>query len=175
MRSVFLSLCLLCGLTAAYADTSVLDTAVIRKNYQDGDFDKTIPILESALKPNQPLSHADSAFTFKYLGVMYLADEKTREKGKYFLLQLLHVEPTERILDMYPSDSIYATFQTILAEFNASQGNPNPGATSPSQKMGASKKTYYWMGAATIATGIGVAVYFLSLDKPDKVQALQVD
>ncbi len=177
MRSVFLSLYLLCGFTVSYADSNTgdLDTALIRKHYQDGDFDKTIPILESVLKSKQSLSRRDSVFTFKYLGVMYLAGESTREKGKYFLVQMLHVDPAERIADMYPSDNIYATFQTILTEFNASQGKPNSGSNSSNEKMGARKKTYYWIGSAAIVAGIGVTVYFLSQDPPDKVQALQVD
>src|SRR4051812_15590847 len=97
------------GPTAAplAAHVPALDTARVRKLYQDGEFDQAIGILETALKEKRVVDHSDSVFVFKHLGVMYAANESTRERGKYFMLQLLTIEPTARIMDMYASDMIY--------------------------------------------------------------------
>jgi hypothetical protein len=97
------------------------DTAKIHSDYLDGDFDKATGSLERWLAAKAPMSHDDSVFAFKHLGVMYAARNETREKGKYYMLKLLEVEPTARILDMYASDMIYMIFKNIREEFEANR------------------------------------------------------
>jgi hypothetical protein len=99
-----------------------LDTARIHGLYLDGDFDQAVRSLEGALKSRKALNHADSVFIFKHLGVMYAATPATREKGRYYMLQLISIEPTARILDMYASDMIYLIFRNIQEEFEKKHG-----------------------------------------------------
>jgi hypothetical protein len=103
---------------APAADATPLDTIAVHALYLDGDFEKATASLERALAANPFLSHEDSVFAFKHLGVMEAAREETREKGKYFMLQLLTLEPTAKIMDMYASDMIYMIFRNIKEEFD---------------------------------------------------------
>lgn len=174
---------------------SGLDTALVRKYYQEGDFERAIPILESLLKSSRKLNHSDSVFVFKHLGVMCAASEATRERGKYYMLQLLHIEPTARIMDMYASDMIYMIFRNIQEEFTMAQAklnraeghltgnrdpvdardpNPAPPEKEPS-KVRSSKKAYYWIGAVTVMAGVGVATYVLTQDQSKTTKPHQVD
>ena len=144
-----------------------LDSTKIHKLYMDGDFEPAIDMLESALRVNPRLSHEDSVFIFKHLGVMYAATYETREKGKMYMFKLLMVEPTAKIMDMYASDMIYMIFKNIQDEFAtnrmrfgpADSGtvqspsvNPIPTQTKPSTTA---LKTGMWIGGAVVVLGIG--------------------
>ena len=56
-------------------------------------------------------------FVYKHLGVMYAAQQSTRDKGKHFMHQLIAIEPTAKILDMYASDMIHLIFRNVQEEF----------------------------------------------------------
>ena len=99
----------------------VMDTLTIHKLYVEGDFDEAIERLDRGLKYSGPFSHQDSVFIFKHLGVMYTSKYETRELGKKFMMQLLEVEPTARIMDMYASDMIYMIFKNIQDEYDLAQ------------------------------------------------------
>jgi hypothetical protein len=163
----------------------VLDTALIHGQYLDGDFDQAIHALDAALKGRRPLSHADSIFAFKHLGVMYAATPATREKGRYYMLQLISIEPTARILDMYASDMIYLIFRNIQEEYEKKHGkvaiaepvdtasaapaapDPEP-APVPVAAPAAPKRnrTLYWAaGGAAVAAG-AAGLLFILLDDP---------
>lgn len=103
------------------AGKPVLDTLRVRTLYLDGDFDPAIALLEGNLRAGGRYTHADSVFIFKHLGVMFAARSDAREKGKYYMHQLLAVEPTARIMDMYASDMIYMIFRNIQEEFEVSR------------------------------------------------------
>jgi hypothetical protein len=161
----------------------LVDTAVIRKLYLDGEFEPAIEILETGLTEKRPFNHVDSVFIFKHLGVMYAAKYETRERGKYFMHQLLMTEPTARIMDMYASDMIYMIFKNIQDEFDQtrgrlsraedhvrgnaqSDGDPalQGGAGQPAK---ASKgHALIWAGATTAIVAAGVAAYFILSDEP---------
>jgi hypothetical protein len=172
---------------------SAYDSNQVRTLYQDGDFDKAIAILEAALKGGNVVSHGDSVFVFKHLGVMYAANDNSRERGKYYMFQLLTIEPTARIMDMYASDMIYMIFRNIQEEYATShqkyvraeknlagnqalnaktpppKGNAPPDAPRPGPKAAAKTghlKTYLWMGAAAAMIGAGVTLYVLTNDEP---------
>ncbi len=97
-----------------------LDSSKIHSLYKDADFEEAITKLESLLSSNARFARNDSIFIFKYLGVMYAAQERTREKGRYYMHQLLMVDPEAKIVDMYASNMIYQTFKTVQEEFFAS-------------------------------------------------------
>src|SRR6185503_3085647 len=162
-------LALVAGGRAAAAPASVPDTNRIHSSYLDGDFDKATQMLEAWLAAKRPMSHSDSVFAFKHLGVMYAARNDTREKGKYYMYQLLTVEPTARILDMYASDMIYMIFKNIQDEVAANDphgpdgpGNSTPPGHDPLHPKGdpekpAAKRTWpYWAAGAAAAVGAGV-------------------
>lgn len=108
--------------TAVTKVTAVFDTAKIHSLYLEGDFDKAIKPIESFLKSKQPMSRGDSTFAFKHLGVMYAAAPATREKGKYYMYQLINIEPTTKILDMYASDMIYLIYRNVQEDYELKQG-----------------------------------------------------
>lgn len=165
----------------------LLDTALIHQTYLDGDFDLAIDLIETARKHGGPFSHADSVFIFKHLGVMYAAKYETRELGKQNMMQLLHTEPSARIMDMYASDMIYMIFKNIQDEFEMSRarlaraeghlrGNQAPGEVRDSMIGGnargsrppkgdevsaANPRSHAWMGwtAGALAAAGGVALY----------------
>jgi hypothetical protein len=172
---------------AKVAPKPAMDTAALHATYLDGDFDKAIRIMEAALKNKKnPVSHADSVFIFKHLGVMYAATPATREKGRYYMAQLIYIEPTAKILDMYASDMIYLIFRNVQEEFANKHPNvaspvavaavdtapktaapppeakPAPAARSP----GRSRKTIYWVAGGAVAVG-AVGLLFVLLDSPE--------
>lgn len=162
--------------------TAPLDTAQVRKYYMDGDFDPAIDILETSLRYKKNLDHEDSVFAFKHLGVMYAAKYETREKGKHYMLQLLNVEPTARILDMYASDMIYMIFKNIQDEFEAARTRldradsmlvknnrpaPHPEPEPKEKPKQGGSSTYVWAGATGAALVMaGVATYWAFSDEP---------
>jgi hypothetical protein len=162
-----------------------LDTARIHATYLDGDFEQAIRLLEAALKSKKTMNHADSVFIYKHLGVMYAATPATREKGRYYMLQLISIEPTAKILDMYASDMIYLIFRNVQEEFETRHGKPAiaspadtvpppvasvPKETAPAQPVarqaGQRKGTLYWVtGGAVVAAGTA-GLLFILLDNP---------
>ncbi|GEM_PF-827273 len=174
--------------TKAGSSKSALDTGTVRKLYLDGDFEEAIKILEAALKSKGAFTHEDSVLIFKHLGVMYAANYETREKGKYYMHQLLSVEPTARIMDMYASDMIYMIFKNIQDEFESSRvkydraeshliGNArtepdngatpkNPPANGPEPKH--SHAGLYWAGATAAMVAVGATAYLYIVNQPGK-------
>jgi hypothetical protein len=148
------------------------DTAQVHRIYMDGEFEKAIKLVESALASGAVASHEDSVFAFKHLGVMYTAKYETRETGKKYMYQLLYIEPTARIMDMFASDMIYMIFKNIQEEVAITRGRPKhedqvpdtvPKA-SPPQK----KRTWpYWVGAGVVVgAGLAVTTYLLMDREP---------
>jgi hypothetical protein len=126
--------------SAAAATGARLDTAYVHDAYLNGDFEIAKNALEDAVKSGGLRSHADSLFTFKHLGVIYAADPDRRERGKYYMYQLLAIEPSARILDMYASDMIYMIFRNVQEEFLANHGAVaprKPSATAETQPQAA--------------------------------------
>ena len=152
-----------------------LDTTFIHSTYIDGDFDRAVEMLEDAMKYGGPFSHQDSIFIFKHLGVMYAAKYETRENGKHFMLQLLNVEPTAKIMDMYASDMIYMIFKNIQDEFASSKpsfARPDPGPNpSPDPENPKKKTRYAWVGwtASVVAAAGGIALAIHMMDEEKAV------
>lgn len=151
------------------------DSTAVHAIYLEGEFDEAAVILEKA-RQSAVLTHGDSTFIFKHLGVIYAAREETREKGKYFMYKLLATEPVANILDMYASDMIYMVFNHVKAEFEASleresrgqkykskdssQAAPNGNGISRAKPGHAG---YWWFGGTVLvaaAAGVGVLLYY---------------
>jgi hypothetical protein len=169
----------------------LVDSAKVRKYYLDGEFESAIMLLENSIAENnlaetKPLSHDDSVFIFKHLGVMYAARYETREKGKLYMHKLLMTEPTAKIMDMYASDMIYMIFKNIQDEFesnrmrldraeNLLKGQQDKDVKKPDtvrvveKKESSGGKGWIWAGAAVVAVGAGVGTYLMFSDEPKTV------
>jgi hypothetical protein len=160
---------------------SPLDTVLVHNTYLDGDFDHAIALIEEALEQGVPLSHADSVHIFKHLGVMYAARHETREKGKYYMMQLLQVEPTAKILDMYASDMIYMIYTHVKSEFDASRPHLVSSSRKQDSRPGKEEKQrrYAWVGwtagLAAAAGGIALAVHLLDEEESPIVEDKTID
>ncbi len=172
MRLALFLISWFCAASQAASPQSRVDTTAIHELYLEGDFDRAIDLLEIALKYDQLKSHEDSVFAFKHLGVMHTANYETREIGKSFMYQLLMIEPTARIMDMYASDMIYMIFKNIQEEVEITRLRPGKDKPKPiPESSNASdpprKKALwpYWTAGA-VAAGIGVGVTaFLLMDQ----------
>lgn len=167
----------------------VIDTARIHGQYLEGDFDQAIRSLDGALKGRKALNHADSVFIFKHLGVMYAASPATREKGRFYMLQLISIEPTARILDMYASDMIYLIFRNVQEEYEnkhaqtafvapadsaadappAAEPEPAPAPAASAQPPKRNRTLYWAAGGAAVAAGVAGLIFIL-LDDPQPKQ-----
>jgi hypothetical protein len=135
----------------------------------DGEFEKAIKLVETALASGAVATHTDSVFAFKHLGVMYTATYETREIGKKYMYQLLFIEPTARIMDMYASDMIYMIFKNIQEEVAITRAKPRHNDPEPDPKSSPRKKKAwpYWVGGAvTVGAGMALATYFLMDREP---------
>ena len=173
---------------AAAPAARAMDTVVVHAIYLDGDFEGATQILEKALK-SPHLTHGDSTFIFKHLGVIYAARDETREKGKYYMYKLVAAEPLTNILDMYASDMIYMIFKNVKDEFEANRQRlqrsqkymQGTGLETPADSTGADPKRpvakqakhghagYYWFGGTVLvaaAAGVGVLLYYHQDEKP---------
>jgi hypothetical protein len=144
-----------------------LDTASIHHLYLDGEFEPAIDGLEKARRNGLLKSHEDSVFAFKHLGVMYAAKYETLEKGKSYMYQLLSIEPSVKIMDMYASDMIYMIFRNVQEEYVLRTGRPSnpadpdtarPERPAPKQPM---RWPYWTAGGIAVAGVAGIATYFL--------------
>ena len=150
------------------------DTTLIHKVYMEGEFEKAIDMVEESLKSGAVATHVDSVFAYKHLGVMYTAKYETREIGKRYMYQLLYIEPTARIMDMYASDMIYMIFKNIQEEVvitrskpKVDENGPHP-EPAPKAEPSRKKRTWpYWVGGtAVLGVGAALATYFLMTREP---------
>jgi hypothetical protein len=164
-----------------------MDTVKLHATYLDGDFDQATRVMEGALKNRKSLTHADSVFIFKHLGVMYAATPATREKGRYYMAQLIYIEPTAKILDMYASDMIDVIFRKVREEVESKHPvavkapepapdtvkpmppPPPPPQPAPQVARGKSKTMFWVTGGAVVAAGT-VGLLYVLLDDPKPKQ-----
>jgi hypothetical protein len=120
---------LLPTLASAAKSTAPLNQEAVHRYYSDGDFDPAIALLEDFQKTHSRYTHEESLTVYKYLGVMYCADQKTREKGKTYFYKLLKVDPNAKILDMYVSIMVQEIFKGTLEELMGQQTDRQPSSS----------------------------------------------
>lgn len=110
--------CLLLSASIALAAkaTSPLDQVAVKLAYSEGDFEPAIAMLEEFQKSHADFTREESLMVYKYLGVMYSADQETREKGKNYFYKLLRIDPEAKILDLYVSIVVQDIFKNTLDE-----------------------------------------------------------
>ena len=102
------------GIQAQVTGMEPLDQKRIHALYNDGDFDAVVSALEAFVRRSGGYPRADSVFVAKHLAVVYSANPATREKGKYYMYQLLELLPSAKLVDMYVSDEIDRIFEKVL-------------------------------------------------------------
>jgi hypothetical protein len=173
---------------APSAKADVLDHKALHDQYNEGNFDAVISVIEGFLKRNKTHSLADSVFIAKHLAVVYTANPATREKGKYYMHRLLELVPSAKLVDMYVSEEIDRIFDKIREEFNSRQqvassaapATPAPEAARPKAPAAepaaaAPRKnrstTGFWIagGTAVVAAGLTAAyIIHQSEEEPDR-------
>ena len=98
---------------AAPQDKSAINRSEIQALYFSGEFEPLIALLENMRHQRRLRDREDSVFIFKYLGVIYGADEATRKKAESFLFQLLKLKPNADLTDMGVGDNIETLFQRV--------------------------------------------------------------
>jgi hypothetical protein len=147
-----------------------LDTSRIHKLYMESEFDAAIAVLESDLKGRWPLTHADSVFIYKYLGVMYTSKYDSREVGKRYMYQLLVMEPSARINELFASDMIYMIFKNVQDEYFSTHPHDAPPPPPPPHphddpEQSTGHAGWYWAGGAVVVIAAGATAYVL-LNRP---------
>lgn len=101
--------------------TEELNQKAIHNLYNNGDFEPVIEILDRFQKNNRQYSFSDSVFIAKHLAVVYTASPETREKGRYYMMRLLEMVPSAKLVDMFVSDEIDRIFEKVREEFLSRQ------------------------------------------------------
>ncbi len=151
-----------------------IDTTAIHAAFINGDFDQATTPLESALKSKRTLSHAESLFTYKHLGVIYAAAPATREKGRYFLYQFVSADPNANILDMYASDNIFLIFRNVQEDYKSKHSglaSSTPSTSTKNKTLGISPAVFWVAGGAALTVATGVFLYNIN-DTPKAINTL---
>jgi hypothetical protein len=103
------------------------------------------------------------------------------------MLQLISIEPTARILDMYASDMIYLIFRNVQEEYENKHGKvaakasamdtaPAAPAAAPKDSLpapvpaarpaSARNRTLYWVAGGAAITAGAAGLLFILLDNP---------
>lgn len=157
-----------------------IDHKTIHELYNEGDFESVIAELEKYMQRNRSYALEDSVFIAKHLAVVYSANPVTREKGRHYMLRLLELVPSAKLLDMYVSEEIDRIFERVREEFLERRRNPDaragrtasplkspereePRSARPeSQEKANQGKSGYWIaGGVAIVLAGAASVYFI--------------
>jgi hypothetical protein len=94
-----------------------VDQKTVHASYNEGDFEAVTAALTGFMTRNPSFSHEDSVFIAKHLAVVYAANPQTREKGRYYMYQLLELVPSAKLVDMFVSEEIDRIFEKVREEF----------------------------------------------------------
>lgn len=192
MKSMAHGLIGLCLFLAAATETLNAQEApeglmAIHEAYANGDFDEVVRRAESFQESHPTHSLSDSIFVAKHLAVVYAANPRTREKGRYYMFRLLEMNPSADLVDMFVSEELDQTFEKVRKEFAIRQqreGRPPartasaapPTATvtrtRPPEQQAVTDpkeggKAWLWITGGVVAAAAAVTVYFLTLEKPE--------
>jgi hypothetical protein len=120
--------------------------------------------------------------------VVYSANPKTREKGKFYMYRLLEMLPSAELVDMYVSDEVDRLFDKVRKDFTSRQKNfgvdttlislparqPGPKASiseskpvpAPEAPKAENKKkridpVWFWVAGGGVVVGAGIAAILL--------------
>jgi hypothetical protein len=81
--------------------------------YMEGDFETLVALLENIRRERQLRDREDSIFIYKFLGVIYGADERTKRKAESFLYQMLELDPNEDLSALGVGESVQKIFERV--------------------------------------------------------------
>ncbi len=82
-----------------------------------GEFETLVALLENVRRERQLRDREDSVFIYKFLGVIYGANENTRRKAESFLYQMLKLDAKEDLSTLGVGDSVEAIFDRVRVRF----------------------------------------------------------
>lgn len=163
--------------------------------YMEGDFETLVALLENIRRERQLRDREDSVFIYKFLGVIYGADEHTKRKAESFLYQMLELDPNEDLSALGVGESVQKIFERVrtriktdtvshpaappaapaVAAAPAAPQNPAPSpapaAQPPRRESGVPKWVWYASGgAAAVAVAVGIIV--MNQDPKPNVHAI---
>jgi hypothetical protein len=162
-----------------------IDLEAIHNTYNEGDFDAVIKLTDSFTKGNGSFTRSDSAFVFKHLAVVYTANPKTREKGKFYMYRMLEMLPSAELVDMFVSDEVDRIFDKVRREFKTRQKNfgvdttlislpEKEPAREPAKVVSVKKEkkgtntVWFWAAGGAVVAGAGIAtVLLMQTDAPE--------
>jgi hypothetical protein len=142
-----------------------LNQIAVHYQYSDGDFPAVIQAIDAFTQSNKKYSRQDSIFIAKHLAVVYTANPDTREKGKYYMYQMLDLIPSGDLVDMYVSDEIEKIFSYVKKEYGV-KNRERVIAAQEAKKVPLWKNPWVWGGTAVVAAGALTAA--LALHEDDK-------
>ncbi len=103
------------------AKAFLFSRSAILENYRNGDFDQVVAALKPILNPGQSVSRADSIFDLRLLGVVWVADPKTREKGRYCWIHLLDLDAKADLVDLFVGEEVDRFWERTRMEHRVRQ------------------------------------------------------
>jgi hypothetical protein len=151
-----------------------LNQIAIHYKYNDGDFAAVIQGIEEFTHAHKTYARADSVFIAKHLAVVYAASPETRERGKYYMFQLLELVPSAELVDMYVSDEIEAIFSRVRQEYAThhqdlavrSEQEREEQEKDREARKPLWKKPWVWAAGAGAAVGVTAAILLWPESKP---------
>jgi hypothetical protein len=172
----------------AIAAAASVDQSAIHNAYNEGDFDAVIKLTDQFTNGKETFSRSDSVYVFKHLAVVFSANPKTREKGKFYMYRMLEMLPSAELVDMYVSDEVDRIFDKVRKEFKMRQKNfgvdttlislpekgaangassAAPGSAPPAEppKAASGEKRvdpiWFWVAGGAVVAGAGLAAILL--------------
>jgi hypothetical protein len=154
-----------------------LDHGKIHSLYNDGQFEKVISEIHAFTTANPTYSREDSIFIAKHYSVVYSSNPSTREKGMYYMHQLLALTPSADLVDMFVGSEIDRLFEKVQKEFQARhrastlEAAPPESAPPPKADNGKPalwKRKGFWLAAGTGLVIVGATVAALVLLNEEK-------
>jgi len=150
------------ALLACTASLANLDQGKIHSLYNEGQFEKVVAEINAFTGKNRTYSREDSIFIAKHFSVIYSANPSTREKGMYYMHQLLAKTPSADLVDMFVSSEIDRLFEKVQKEFQArhraSTLGSAPAESDPSPKAKNGKPALWKRKGFWLATGSGLVI-----------------
>ncbi|MEO7423700.1 MAG: hypothetical protein ABI036_00845 [Fibrobacteria bacterium] len=94
-----------------------MDQQKVHAEYGEGNFENVIQILEGYRAGHGQYRRSDSVYIAKYLGVIYVSNPDSREKGKYWLYKMLQMDPGADLVDLYVGEEVEKVFDKVRSEF----------------------------------------------------------
>jgi hypothetical protein len=191
--SMFLPLFMLA--TTTWSAVNHLDRAAIQHEYQDGNFESVTRRISEFQLHNTAYTRDDSLFIAKNLAVIYCSNPATREKGKYWMNQMLRITPTAHLLDMYVSEDIDHVFEKVRSEYLAthpsSASTNSPAVNTPLlpseakpviaksrntsnaklESTHSSGAVWWWTGGLAAMAAVGTVAYLVVSDNQSPAKA----